>query len=52
MEQPKKEVCTIRIMFPVQSDDEALEAKKKIAEVLSDVPDVNFQFSITNMPGR
>ena len=50
MEQPKKEVCTIRIMFPVDSDEQAIECKKKIRAALGDIPDVNMQFSMMDMP--
>lgn len=49
MEQPKKEVCTIRIMFPVESDEQAIACKKKIKEVLSDIPEVNVQFSLVDL---
>ena len=50
MAEDKHEVCTIRIMFPVETDEQAVEYKKKIAEVLKDKPDVQFQFSIMSMP--
>ena len=50
MEQPKKEICTIRIMFPVESDEQAIEYKKKIAALLVEIPDANIQFSITSVP--
>lgn len=46
MDTPKKEFCTIRIMFPVESDEQAIEYKKKISELLKDVPDVQVHFSI------
>lgn len=44
------EVCTIRIAFPVESDEQALACKKKVSEALSDIPDVGIHFSISNMP--
>ena len=46
----KQEVCTIRIMFPVESDEQAIECKKKIATALSDMQDVQTQFSIMTVP--
>jgi len=46
MDQDKKEMCTIRIMFPVTSDDEAIDYKKKIAEVLSNNPDAQLHFAL------
>lgn len=52
MGQPKQEICTIRIMFPVQSDQQAIDCKKKIKEILSDVPEVNVQFSLMDLPSR
>jgi len=50
MENPKKEVCSIRILFPVESDEQAIEYKKKITTLLQDIKDVQVQFSISNMP--
>lgn len=44
------EICTIRILFPVQSDEDALSYKRKITEVLSDVEGVQIQFSIMTAP--
>lgn len=48
--QVKQEVCTIRVIFPVKSDEDAIAIKKKIAEAVSDKPDTVTQFSISNMP--
>lgn len=52
MEQPKQEVCTIRIMFPVTSDEDAIDCKKKVTEALSDKPNVQIQFGITSIPSN
>lgn len=49
--QPK-EVCTIRIVFPVTSDEQALKYKRSIQDVLSDVPDALVHFAITPMAGH
>lgn len=46
MPEDKKEMCTIRIMFPVDSDEEAIAIKAKIKEVLGDKPDVQVQFAM------
>lgn len=51
-ENSKPEICTIRIMFPVQSDEQALACKKKVQEALQDIADVSIQFAISNMPSR
>ena len=56
MDTPKQEICSIRIMFPVESDEQAIEYKKKIAALLAESPDAQIQFSIMsanpNMPMR
>ena len=52
MDKEKMEVCSLRIMFPVESDEQAIACKKKIAEVLSDVADVTMQFGITTSPQK
>ena len=50
MQQDKNQICTLRIMFPVTSDEKAIEAKQKVEAALADVSDVNTQFSIVSMP--
>jgi len=46
----KKELCTIRIMFPVESDEKAIEYKKKMAAILAEVPDAQIQFGLVTPP--
>jgi len=46
MVDEKKEVCTIRIMFPVESDEQAIDVKKKIKAIFPDDAAVVFQFEI------
>jgi len=48
----KQDVCSIRIAFPVISDEQAIEYKKKIAEILRPVADAQIQFSILTTPLR
>ncbi|GAI62340.1 unnamed protein product [marine sediment metagenome] len=50
MEQPKQEVCSIRIMFPVESDEQAIDCKKKIAAIISEIPDAHLQFNLSSLP--
>lgn len=54
-EPQKQQVCSIRIAFPVTSDDDAIAYKKKIDNILANIPDANIQFSILSgrpsMPG-
>ena len=47
--QPQQ-MCTIRIGFIVATDEQAIEYKKKIAAVLSDIPDAQIQFSLMTAP--
>ena len=50
MEQPKKEICSIRIMFPVESDEQAIEYKKKVTALLAEIPESTIQFSLMGIP--
>ncbi len=50
MDKSKQELCTIRIMFPVASDEQAIGYKKLITDILKDNSDANIQFSIMSMP--
>lgn len=45
-DKSNQEICSIRIMFPVESDEQAIDYKKRIAEVLKDVPEATTQFSL------
>jgi len=46
---PPKQVCTMRIIFPVESDEQAIALKKKINEALSDLPEAGIDFALSNM---
>lgn len=50
MPQPKKELCQIRVMFPVESDEQAIDYKKKIAAIVKDIPEAQLFFNIMSMP--
>ena len=50
--QPNPEICTLRIMFPVESDQKAIEIKRKIQDVLGDTTDVRIEFGIIQAPMR
>lgn len=45
-----KEICTIKIMFPVDTDEQAIEYKKKIGEILADMPNAQIQFALMPPP--
>lgn len=47
-----KQVCTISIMFPVESDEQAISCKKKVEDALSDIADARVQFSLMTTPLR
>lgn len=42
------QLCTMRIAFPVESDDQAIAVKKKINEILADVSDASVNFSLVD----
>lgn len=44
------ELCTIRIAFPVETDEAAIGYKRKISEILADIPQVRIEFSLNNVP--
>lgn len=52
MEQDKKELCTIRIMFPVESDEQAIEYKRKITALMTDIPQARIEFSFVTVPSK
>ncbi len=49
---PPKQVCTIQIGFPVDTDEQAIDYKKKIGDVLADIPQVRIEFSLMTLPPR
>ena len=50
MDNDIKELCTIRIMFPVESDEQAIEYKKKLTAVLVDKSDAHIDFNLRSIP--
>lgn len=48
--KPQKQLCQIRLMFAVDSDDEAIAVKKQLSELLKDQPEIQVNFSLTNAP--
>lgn len=47
---PSKQVCSIRIMFPVDTDEQAIDYKKKIGAVLADIKQARIEFSLMSTP--
>lgn len=50
--KPQKQLCQIRLMFTVDTDDEAIEVKKKISATLIDKPDIQVMFSLGSVPTK
>ena len=48
--KPQPEVCIIKIVFPIASDEEAIKVKQKIAAILAEIPETVINFSL--MSGR
>jgi hypothetical protein len=49
-ETDKRQLCRITIMFPIDTDDKAVEYKKAITEIMSKVSDARIDFSLVSMP--
>jgi len=47
---PPKQLCTIRIGFPVTSDEQAIAYKQKIAAILVEIPDAQIHFGLLPVP--
>lgn len=47
-----QEICTIRIMFPVVTDQQALDCKQTISKAMGGIPNVRIDFNIMSMPPR
>lgn len=45
-----KEVCSIRVIFPITSDEQAIAYKKQISDILCDIPEAHIEFSIRPLP--
>ncbi len=52
MDNEKTQVCSIRIMFPVDTDEQAIEYKRKISAVLENIQESRIEFSLTTIPKR
>lgn len=46
----QKQICSIRIAFPVESDEQAIEYKKKIGNIVSGIESMRLSFDLTTMP--
>lgn len=48
--KPANEICSIRIGFPVETDEQAIAYKKKISDILVDIPNARIEFSLMRIP--
>lgn len=46
MAEPIKEFCIIKLMFPIESDEQAFECKKKVKDMLSNISNSRIDFRI------
>jgi len=46
----KKQVCSIMIMLPCESDEQAVGLKKQIEKAVEGISDVRIDFRLTQMP--
>ncbi len=46
-----RQVCSLSVMFPITTDEEAIAIKAKIAEVLVGIPESRIEFRLTTMKG-
>lgn len=47
--KPPRKACQISIMWPCESDDEAMHVKKAIDELIKDIKEKRYTFNITEM---
>ena len=52
MPKPEQEICSINIMFPVESDEQAIDCKKKVKAALENIPEVQTRFMIMPMMSK
>lgn len=44
------EICTLIVMFPVESDEQAIDVKKKISDIVSGIKDSRIEFRLSAVP--
>lgn len=52
MDKSDQQLCSIRIMFPVETDEQAIDYKKKITACVADIPEAAIEFSLRTVPKR
>jgi len=51
VKQPQQ-ICSIRIGFPVDSDEQAIEYKKQLNTIFANMPQARIEFGLSSMPIR
>lgn len=46
MPDEQKQICVIRIMFPVDTDEQAINCKKQVSNSIAELKDVQIHFSL------
>jgi len=52
MEQDKRELCSITVVLPVETDEQALDIKRKVQTAISDIPEAVIDFRLRTTPTR
>lgn len=47
-----RQVCTVTIVFPVESDEQAVKVKQNLGTVTAELTDVRTDFRIMSVPVR
>ena len=47
---PNTQICSIRIAFPVESDEQAIAYKKQLTAIFADCDSVRIGFDLTTVP--
>jgi len=47
---PNIQICTIKVAFPVISDEEAIDIKQKLAAILIPIPKARIDLNLLSVP--
>lgn len=46
MDSEQKQICIMKILLPIESDEKAIAYKKAIEQTLSDIPEATIDFRL------
>lgn len=52
MAEDKKELCSITVVLPVESDEQAMDVKKKVQAAIADNPEAVVDFRLRSLPSK